>query len=157
MPPPVATSASELDVPPLIPPLRDNEVGVAPEASRDHVCEAPITNGAEIVTRPEFCASVMPTDEDDGAMVRLLVPKVPLPIVTDVTPAGALVNWRSLIVKLPSSVVAIAGPVALTALKMTVLAAPGVKPALSVPAAFVVQFVVPALNDDQLPPSAPRQ
>jgi len=80
------------------------------------------TVGTPVVAAP--VAMVMPADEDDGVIVRL--PEVPTAMVTKVVGDELpLLNFRSLTVKLLSSVVAMAPPAFVEVLKLTVFVVPG--------------------------------
>src|SRR4051812_4953108 len=105
-----------------------------------------------MVTAPTLSGTSTPVAASAGVMVRMLVTGVPGAMVTEETPAGLLVKESVLTVKLPSSVVLRAEPVkgAPVELKMTSVPAPGVAPALLLPARSVVQLVLPALKELQL-------
>src|SRR6187402_2975184 len=79
------------------------------------------------------------------------VPNEPWLMVT--APVPELSTFKPATEKFWSSVVTTGAAPALVALKLTVFAAPGVNPALVVPAASVDQLVLPALLPFQLLPA----
>src|SRR4051812_42937831 len=111
-----------------------------------------------MVIAPALLATSMPTSEVDGRM--LSDPPVPGAIVTLVTAVGVLgrfVNFNALTVNPASSVVLIAPPVALLALKLTFVVGAGRPCALTVPATSVVKFVFVPDTAAQLLLIPPRQ
>ena len=83
---------------PVIAPLMVRAEPLAPVPSTLHVCAAPRTTGALMVTAPALAPTEMPADESEGVMVRLLaVPPTPEAMVTMLTPVGAPVKFKALI------------------------------------------------------------
>ena len=127
-----------------------------------HVCAAPSTIGAEIVTLPALLATFKPSEGEVGETVRTPSDEdgvTPGAMFTAVTPFGSLPNKILLTVKLLSKVVLTtpASALALIVLKFTVFAAAGLVCALVVPAAVVAQLVLLPLIPLQLLLVLPRQ
>src|SRR4051794_9607943 len=80
------------------------------DGSTVHVWLAPSTSGGEIVMFPDDAARLIPSVVAAGAIASDAPTNGPGAMVTEVTPAGLAVNFRSLIVKTLSIVVEIAGP-----------------------------------------------
>src|ERR1043165_568025 len=102
--------------------------------------------GAEMVTGAAPVAVLSPVLDVAGPMTIDDVLGFPGATLTEVTPAGVALNSSVLRLKKLSSVVLSAPVLALAALKITSVAAPGETPALVFPAESVVQFERPEFN-----------
>jgi ABC-type Fe3+/spermidine/putrescine transport system ATPase subunit len=105
----------------------------------------------ENVMAPALAATSMPSVATAGVRVRIPGVSVPGAMLTEVTPLGFAANSRSLILKFEFRAVAIVGPPAVFALKMTRSFTPG-RPLAFVPARSVAKLLVNPLFSDQLPP-----
>ena len=111
---------------------------------------APRTTGALMVMAPALAATSIPSVATVGVRVSVPAEIVPGAMLTEVTPLGLAANSRSLRLKLPFRVVAIAGPPAVLALKMTRSFTPG-RPLALVPARSVAKLPASPLFAVQLP------
>ena len=92
MPPAELLIVRPLVAVPLMLPVSVRLEPLAPVPSMVQVWGAPSTIGALMVMLPALDWTAMPSDETEGAIVRVLMSGPPPPMATDVTPVGVEVN-----------------------------------------------------------------